>query len=325
MRRIVGVALAGALGVSVAVTVARFVDPGFRSPILLASFSVYALPGFAVVLTCCVVMLRGARRRVWVLAGAGLATVGLLVQGWSVAPLFAGGTAGGADHRADLTVMSSNLEFGQGDGATVARVVAEEGVDLLVLVEVTPSALRDLEAAGLDDLLPHRAGRAVEGASGTMVFSRHPLALLEPLELGNGGLELEVQAPESFRLLAVHPAQPVGWPTSWLADMDTVRDRASAAVSAAPTLVVGDFNATRDHKPFRAVLDTGLRDAAEQAGSGWQPTWPARGSWGPLLPLLMIDHVLASDHYETWHTSTVQVPGSDHLALLARLQRASAD
>jgi endonuclease/exonuclease/phosphatase (EEP) superfamily protein YafD len=89
--------------------------------------------------------------------------------------------------------------------------------------------------------------------------------------------------------------------------------------------VVGDFNATRDHQPFRAILDTGLRDAAEQAGSGWQPTWPARGSWGWLRPLLTIDHVLATDQWQAVDTSTLEVPGSDHLALVARLRQVRDD
>ena len=316
MRKILGVAVALVLASCVVVTAARFVDPPFRAPVLLASFSAYALPGFLLALVGCLVLLPRARRRDALLVGAALAAVGLGVQVWAVSPLFTGGGEG----RADLTVLASNLEFGQGDAVTVTRTVAEEHVDLLVLAEVTPASLEDLLTAGLEDLLPHRAGTPDTQASGTMVFSRHPLDVLDPITLGNGGLEVRVRAPEAFRLLAVHPGQPVGWPEEWLRDMDTVRDRAAAATG--PTLVVGDFNATRDHQPFRAILGTGLRDAAEQAGSGWQPTWPAPGTWGRLRPLLMIDHVLASPEFVALRTSTVPVPGSDHLALLAQLRRA---
>ena len=310
---ILGVAVVLALVASVAVTAARFVDPSFHLPILLASFSAYGLPGFLLALVGCLLLLRRTRRG-WVVAGAVLAVLGLGIQVWAVSPLFTGGSEG----EAELTVLVSNLEFGQGDAVTVTRTVAEEDVDLLVLAEVTPAALDELLAAGLDDLLPHRAGTPHPQAAGTMVFSRRPLDPLVPMTMGNGGLEVRVRGAEPFRLLAVHPAQPVGWPRTWLRDLDTVRERAAAA--SGPMLVAGDLNATRDHEPFRAILDTGLRDAAEQAGSGWQPTWPAAGSWGPLRPLLMIDHVLASPDFVALETSTVKVPGSDHLALLARLR-----
>ena len=320
MRKAAGVILIVALVGCLAVTAARFVDPWSRTPILLASFSVYALPGFALVLLGFLLLVRGAGRRTWLVVCAVLAAAGLVVQGWAVAPLLSGGEPASTD----LTVMSSNLEFGRGEGATVTRVVAEKDVDVLVLVEVTPAALRGLLAAGLDDLLPHRAGAAEVGASGTMVFSRFPLESPQPLDLGNGGLEVDVEAAEPFRLLAVHPAQPVGWADTWLDDMATLRERAAAATAHGPTVVAGDFNATRDHLPFRHVLDTGVRDAAEEAGSGWQPSWPSRGSWGWLPPLLMIDHVLTGEHYRAMSTSAVPVQGSDHLALVARLHRTTA-
>jgi endonuclease/exonuclease/phosphatase family metal-dependent hydrolase len=85
--------------------------------------------------------------------------------------------------------------------------------------------------------------------------------------------------------------------------------------------VVGDFNATHDHAPLRAVLDAGVRDAAEEAGSGWQPTWPTKRygqDWVP--PMLSIDRVLASSEFTAERTRTVRIARTDHLALLAELR-----
>ncbi len=129
----------------------------------------------------------------------------------------------------------------------------------------------------------------------------------------------------ALALLAVHTSQPVVAPRPWLADMDRVRERAALAVAQGPTLVLGDFNATRDHEPLRAVLRAGLRDAAEAAGSGWQPTWPTRYRESWLRPLVAIDHVLISAEYDAIRTHTVEVSDTDHLAVVATLRLRNGD
>jgi endonuclease/exonuclease/phosphatase (EEP) superfamily protein YafD len=283
----------------------------------MASFSSYAVIGFVLVLVICVFALRRAPRRWWVVAGAVIAALGLAVQAWVLVPLF----VGGSDTKSDLTVMTSNLQFGRGDTTAVVRTVASEDVDVLVLEEVTPEALERLVKAGLAELLPHRGGEAVAGADGTMAFSRYPLTTSRPLRLGKGGVDVQVAAPEPFRLLAVHANYPLEGAGRWLADLETIRDRTAAAVDQGPTLVVGDFNATHDHEPLRAVLDAGVRDAAEQAGSGWQATWPTKRygqDW--VWPVLTIDHVLTSPRFDAVRTESLAIPRTDHLALLAELR-----
>ena len=85
-----------------------------------------------------------------------------------------------------------------------------------------------------------------------------------------------------------------------------------------PDLVVGDFNATADHAPMRALADAGYRDVGELANQGWQPTWPTRGVFDLLgLPLAQIDHVLVGDRLAALDLGTVAVPGSDHRAVVA--------
>src|ERR1700712_4175733 len=135
------VGMVGLLGMAVA----RFVHTDLRWPILVASFSGYAVLGFVVVLLGCALVVRRSRHRRWVGVVALVAALGLAGQGWAQAPDFVGGAGG----KADLTVMTSNLEFGRGDAATVVRAVAEQGVDVLVLEEVTPTELSTLRADGL--------------------------------------------------------------------------------------------------------------------------------------------------------------------------------
>ncbi len=315
MRRLLGVLLTLALAASVLLTTTRFLDTGWRRLILAASFAPYAVAGFLGALLGCLLLLRRARRRRWLLLALAVCVAGLAAHTCWLVPLYVG--EGG---RRDLTVMSANLEYGRGEATTVVAAVASDDVGLLVLQEVTPPELAALDRAGLGELLAHRAGAPATDASGTMVFSRYRLDEVGAFELGNGGLALEVGAPTPFELLAVHTSQPVQTPGQWRVDMRSVLRQARRSVASGPTLVVGDFNATLDHAQLRRVLGTGLRDAAEQAGSGWQPTWPTRWRRGWLRPLIAIDHVLGTDRFTAVRTRTLDVAGSDHRALVTDLR-----
>lgn len=324
MRLVLGLLAVLGLGASAVLSASRFLDLGSSWPVMVASFSSYSVAGYAVVLMLTALLARRTPRRRWLAGVALLAVVGLVLQGWWLAPQL----TGGSQARADLTVMTSNLEFGQGDAATVVRTAASARVDVLVLEEVTPASLVRLRGAGLDALFPHRAGTPAETASGTMVFSRVPLGVPRPVPLGHVGLAVRVQAPAPFDLVAVHTAMPLTEPGEWLRDQRTLArfsagsGTSDASGTAVPTVMAGDFNATLDHAPLRQVLDTGLRDAAEQSGSGWQPTWPSRWRKAWLRPVLALDHVLASEGLRAIRTRTVDVPRTDHRALVVDLTQA---
>jgi endonuclease/exonuclease/phosphatase (EEP) superfamily protein YafD len=250
-------------------------------------------------------------------AGTAAAVAGLLFHAVLLVPLYVGGHPHG---RPDLVVMTANLRLGQADPATVVALVRKDHVDVLVLEEVTPEAAAALAAAGLRTVLGHVVGTAAPGAAGTLVLSRYPLTGTTPLATGNASYRTRVGAPRPFWLLAIHPSQPLREDGAWSRDW-AVLEPAIASLRG-PRLVVGDFNAVLDHAPVRAALETGLRDAAEQADSGWQPTWPSRATGHRFLlglVLFPIDHVLASGHFAAVSTSTYDVPGTDHRALVARL------
>ena len=99
--------------------------------------------------------------------------------------------------------------------------------------------------------------------------------------------------------------------------------RRSAGGLAGPTVVAGDLNATMDHAPMRELVGRGFRDAATEARSRWQPTWPSAGMvsrFGVTVPpLLAIDHVLVDEGLRAVATRSYPVPGTDHRALVATL------
>lgn len=90
-------------------------------------------------------------------------------------------------------------------------------------------------------------------------------------------------------------------------------------------MIVGDFNATNDHRVMRELAGRGYTDAATRTRSRWQPTWPAEGLVRvlgvPVPSLLALDHVLVNDAVQPVSTETVAIDGSDHLALIAEVVR----
>jgi len=118
----------------------------------------------------------------------------------------------------------------------------------------------------------------------------------------------------------VHLAAP--WPmpiTQWRNDIarfpDTLAEMGRTA-GAGAVIVAGDFNATADMAPFRALLDQGYGDAAMDAGAGLARTYPSRGFRPSVIG---IDHILTRNATPA-AARTVVVVGSDHRGLLATLR-----
>jgi endonuclease/exonuclease/phosphatase (EEP) superfamily protein YafD len=311
---------ATALAASLVLTVCRVFTPSPRLLVMATAFVPFALIGYAVAaLAWWAVRRLGERPR-----GRATAVVlvvslgGLALHGAWLVPSYAGSHASG---RPDLVVMTSNLRLGQADTREVADVALAQHVDVLVVEEVTQDAFATM--AGLRERFPYVVGQPDVGAFGTVVFSRYPVSDEARLPVTKGTWELRVQAPTPFWFVGVHTAQPLNDAVSWRADhahlLAAVRRLSGAVVLA------GDFNATLDHRPMRQLVSAGYADAARQANSGWQPTWPsAAGAAGALpfgLRLLTLDHVLTDRHYSAISTSTYPIAGSDHRALVARLAR----
>ena len=252
-----------------------------------------------------------------------LVGVGVVVY-WAHGP-YVGSRPADAAGRAKIRVMTSNLRVGGGDTAQVVQLAVSQDVDVLVLEEVTPAALAGLTQAGLTKAFPHHAGAPVAGSRGTMVFSHGPIRHVKPVPTRFASYSLDVglgSGRGTLHLLAVHPHPPTGDIGGWHADQALVR-RAAAGLSR-PAVIAGDFNATMDHASMRELAGRGYDDAATQARSGWQPTWPSAGMVSlasiDVPSLVTIDHVMARGLRAT-HTSTYPIDGTDHRALVATLAR----
>ncbi|MFD9940703.1 endonuclease/exonuclease/phosphatase family protein [Nonomuraea sp. NPDC059023] len=206
-----------------------------------------------------------------------------------------GAVAGGRP----FTVLSVNLLAGRADPAALMDLVRRVRPDVLSAQELTPEAVDRLDGAGLGGMMPYRELQADRG-----VFSRHPLT--GPVVTLPGGGRVEV--------LAVHPPRPTSenlelWRTA-LASLP-------AASEEIPRILAGDFNATLDHAALREVLARGYTDAADRAGAGLVPTWPANTR---LPPMITIDHVLVDARVGVREVGVHTLPGTDHRAVVARLE-----
>lgn len=93
------------------------------------------------------------------------------------------------------------------------------------------------------------------------------------------------------------------------------------------TVVMGDLNSGIDHPSFHTLLRAGFRDAALEEARGKHATFPRWTPW----PRLVLDHVLAYQDYrdkgavdsgldvDFRGVRSIEVPGTDHLALVATL------
>jgi endonuclease/exonuclease/phosphatase (EEP) superfamily protein YafD len=219
-----------------------------------------------------------------------------------------------------LRVTSANILLGRADAPRLAAWAASH-TDVLVVQELTPESVARLDAAGLDEVFAHRMVEPRSRASGIGVWSRYPITTTRHVDdLAMPCLAVKVRVPGCLldpTIVAVHLHSPVdieGWRTD-LATLPSVLRDLDAWSDGSAVIVAGDFNSTRDMRPFRDGL-AGYADAAEQAGATYSATFPDSRRW--TVPLFVIDHVLTLRCTAT-EVHTAGIASSDHRALVASI------
>lgn len=231
-----------------------------------------------------------------------------------------------ASKTVELRVLASNLRKGQADATHFVRL-ASTHADVIKVSELTPDATKRLVSAGITADFPHSLLKPEPDASGIGIWSRYPLTAVEPAKRNHVSLiagRMRIPGLEADPLvLSLHITSPVtakaGSFRRWRSGIASAKANLDHfAQVAGPDAVIasGDFNSTPDMRQFRDLLTDGYRDAAAQVGALWEPTFPSR-HWFP--PLITIDHVLTRNASAS-SLKTVKVPGSDHMALLATVQ-----
>lgn len=233
-----------------------------------------------------------------------------------------------ASHRAPsgtaptVRVITLNMHYGQADPDQLYAEVSRVKPDLVVLTEFTETSLPLLTEARWKQLLPYHLGtigkalpdRWAGDASGTQVLSRTPLTELGRTE-GTGATNLAVRVTvhgTDMVLVAAHPMNPIrGKLDGWLSDNQALVDLIAQHQNL-PMVVAGDLNAVPEHYTYRSLLtDSGLHPVVD----GWKPTFPA----DRFVPLITIDHVLASQQFQTVSLNRFWVAHTDHLGSVVEL------
>ncbi len=296
-------------GLLLAATLAGLAGPRAWVLELFAHFPVHYAAA-ALVLTAVSVSARS-------LFGTGASLLCLALNAYAVLPFLADAPRGGDAPGASIRLVSANIGSAERDvDPRLAALIRREKPDVLLLIELTPSALAALDTV-LQEHYPHRYTVPREDYFGIGLFSRHPLAERELLDLGYRdvpAISVRIDTPQPLRLVGVHLEWPMTPGAAAGRNTQLHNLARQLADTPDPTVLLGDFNLTRWTARFdRLLLATGLRDAA--VGFGWQPTWPT------FLPRLgiAIDHCLVSPSLRVRELKAGRHVGSDHYPLIVDL------
>jgi endonuclease/exonuclease/phosphatase (EEP) superfamily protein YafD len=259
------------------------------------------------------IAIAAAWRRHWTATTMHAGVVAVLL--WLVAPVvWHGDPPAVADGSPRLTIATGNVYFltERADDAVAALV--DTGADVLAVTEFSADVQAAFERAGSTERYPYQAGEAPGDRNGVALYSRYPV-VEHTVERVGGGLTIDATLDVDgtpLRVVVVHPLPGTDGEalSSWFELLRSLRDTIDPdAPGAPPTMIVGDFNATRWHPAFRELLDGGWHDAHEQLGHGFSASWPTDLG---IPALVRIDHALLDHRVSALDVHDIDIPGSDH-------------
>jgi endonuclease/exonuclease/phosphatase family metal-dependent hydrolase len=247
-----------------------------------------------------------------------------------------------------LTVLTSNVWGFNQNLSAVENWIRQQDADVVLLQELSLTAAQE-KLPGLLALYPYHAtyGNYSQIGSNT-TLSRYPIS-----EVNQVDLELAAN-PDIIRMVIDVDGQPVavynvhlaypGGPARvhlpvqnpYLNLMVGYNDRDRnlqvtqllnyVQTEPYPYILAGDFNLS-DHSPTYQQLAAQLHDAFLTAGSGMGKSWPVsvvRDIPGVIPPLVRIDYIWHSEHFQAQQAAVGPQVGSDHLPVVAELVLVSA-
>lgn len=232
--------------------------------------------------------------------------------------VFDGGAPLAPPDAATVRVAHANAYYMNDTPRAAAATLLGLGVDVIAVTEYDDELADAFDALGVDDRYAFRIDQSSPSPGGVALFSRYPIVEGSVVLIGRQyGIEAIVDVNGSLlRVMVVHPFP--GADETALADLnnDLRVFAARAASPGPPTMLVGDFNASRWHPQFRELLGTGLADAHEALGKGFSRSWPT----GAGLPrFVRLDHALLDDRVIPVQVNDIVVPGSDHLGFVVEV------
>lgn len=220
-----------------------------------------------------------------------------------------------------LRLFDANVQYSNPSLASIAGEIRADHPDLVTLEEISDSNLGSLLASGaVSRYRWHYIVPDHDGGEGFGVWSDVPMTGAETWWAADHPDVRAWLAPAGaprVRLYVIHTTAPrsAGSTSGWHHELAIIAETLRAEPH--PLLVAGDFNATWDMYEFQGVLHAGLRDAAVEAGKGWEMTWSRQVRVIP--PVIRIDHILYSSGMTVTGYRTGLGRGSDHHPIEAQL------
>lgn len=236
---------------------------------------------------------------------------------FTIAPFDAMVGCGPSSGEGAITVWTANVLASGGRAGAIAANIAEADPDVILLQEVNSQFLGELSDQQILEAWSHRSTDVPDIQSRALVWSKWPLIDTRRVEpAADHFVRAEVDAPQGrFVVAALHIASPISSEDLdlWHEQFETL----GRLSTAEPTVMGGDFNATEDHRPFRNLLDRGWTDVHDDKGCGPDFTWPTRGL---PFPVMRLDHILVTDHFDVLSTEIGDPGGSDHHPVISRIR-----
>ncbi len=238
---------------------------------------------------------------------------------WASADLRFGAGQGDKPEQA-IRLTTANLAISNPDPAQAVVELIAASPDLILLQELTPEAWSRIENLAELAEYPYRQVNAQGNPDGTAIVSRQPFLDEGTLHLGvtpATWVELTI-GQQRVRLINVHMAAPL---SPKLIERGGTQYMALATVvegTSLPLVIIGDFNATVQHRRLQDLMDLDLADAHQQAGRWFGATW-GQPRLALFPAMLRIDHVLMTEKIEAVHSWTEPLSGSDHRMLVVDL------
>lgn len=296
-----------AVVVALAVLATQAIGTPFDVVAMAQAATPFAIPALAMMAVGATAVRRHALAVATAITGLGYVAV--------TAPLVLAGPGPAPDAGApEVSIVAANLLFGNEQIDDAADALLELDVDVLALSEITPEIADRLHRHPLADRYPHRVERPAPLASGLVIWSRLPLGPVGDQPEFRRAIDTTIVTGDGLlRLLLVHPPPPIFDRDQWHTELRAIPGVVSE--TAFPTVVLGDFNASPFHPPFRRMVgEADLHDVLVDRGRPFAATWPTDSL---LPPFTSLDHILLQRSVATVDAGVATIPGSDHRAVVA--------
>jgi endonuclease/exonuclease/phosphatase (EEP) superfamily protein YafD len=227
-------------------------------------------------------------------------------------PLLLGSSPSAAkEESASLKIFSANLYSRNVHREAMLAEIDAVAPDLILLQEYSSPWREALSHEDFRRRYPYRLGQVREDSFGIAIYSKRPFVDTS-LWISGGVPQAEVfieHGGQAIRVINWHPLPPrtLEYHATWQRQYDQLFVK--LAPLDAPTLIVGDFNATQHARQMRRLAQHGYRSAHEVTGRGYAVTWPNGTAW---IPPMRLDHAMMSRHFECIAIREGAGRGSDH-------------